>query len=307
MKWAWFLAALAAVALLAAPAHAVTLRDWEVEVVLERDSSVWTAVLRYKENITKSDYFVLGRITDIDVIADELPIKCAVTERVGTSIVCDNVNARKMTYKFRLLEPPGDFRDFSVFRYRQSVTQLTDRFSMTVKLPLGAGLAEDQDLAGTSLKRFEPEWGQQGSDGRRIFVEWAANDPPLGETYDFSIIYESVFPENGLPFTPLVGLILMGLAVGIVILLYMRRSGMREVLPVLTEGERRVVEILLREKKEVDQRSIVRELDYSKSKVSRVVKNLIDRGLVEKIPKGRTNLLKLKKPSETAEKREKTQ
>lgn len=300
MKAGSFLA-LFAVVLVVLPAMAsatVTLRDWETEVVLEEDSSLWTVVLRYKENITKSDYFVLGRVADVDVIADELPIRCQVTERVGTSIVCDNVNARKMTYKFRLLQPPEEFRRLSVFRYRQSMTQITDRFSMIIKLPLGAALAELGDLDGTSLKRFEPGEGHEGSDGRRIFVEWVYNDPPLGQTHDFSLVYESVFP-NELPIVPMIGLLLMAGAVAII--LHLRRSEMREILPVLTEGERKVVEILLREKKEVDQRAVVRELDYSKSKVSRVIKDLMERGLIEKVPKGRTNLLKLKKTGKTDE------
>ncbi len=284
---------------------AVTLRDWEVEVSLEDQSSSWTVVLRYKENITKSDYFVLGKITDVDVIADELPIKCVVTERVGTSIVCDGINARKMTYKFRLLEPPTNFRDFQIFRYRLSITQLTDRFSMVVKLPLGAALVENTKLEGTTLNRFEPTFGSEGSDGRRIFVEWVFNEPQLGLTYDFSVVYEGLLPISEFPFAPVVGLFLIVVAVGAI--LYMRRSEMREILPVLTEGERKVVEILLREKKEVDQRIIVRELDYSKSKVSRIVKNLMERGLVEKTPKGRTNLLRLKRPAKMPEKPAKTE
>lgn len=302
----WVFLVLAAAALFAVPAYAVSIRDWEVEVSLEQESSVWTAVIRYKENITKSDYFVLGKMTDLDVIADELPIKCVVTERVGTSIVCDNINARKMTYKFRLLHSSDTFRNLNVFRYRQSVTQITDRFSMVIKLPLGAALAENSSLEGTTLRRFEPGWGHEGSDGRRIFVEWVVNDPPLGETYDFSVVYESIFPQGWLPFSPFVGLLLMAMAIAAIIL-YSRRSDMREILPVLTEGERKLVEILLREKKDVDQRAVVKELDYSKSKVSRIVKTLMDRGLVEKIPKGRTNLLRLKKPSKTAEKHEKSQ
>jgi len=55
------------------------------------------------------------------------------------------------------------------------------------------------------------------------------------------------------------------------------------------------MEILLREKGEVDQRTIVRETDFSKPKVSRVINDLIERGLVDKISKGRKNLIKLKK------------
>lgn len=292
---------------IALPVHAVNIKEWNVDVLIEEESSLWTVVLRYEENTTKSDYFVLGSITDVDVIADELPIKCMVTERVGTSIVCDNINARKMTYKFRLLQSPSEFSEPNIFNYRirTSITQITSKFSMTVKLPLGAAIVEKSKLEGSGLQRFEPGWGTEGTDGRRIFVQWVINEPKLGETYDFSVVYEKLIPEQEFPFAPIVGLLLIVIAIGAI--LYLRRPDMREVLPVLTEGERKVVEILLREKKEVDQRLIVKELDYSKSKVSRIVKTLMERGLVEKTPKGRTNLLRLRKPSKMTEKSEKSQ
>ena len=57
---------------------------------------------------------------------------------------------------------------------------------------------------------------------------------------------------------------------------------------------------LLREKKDVDQRMIVKEADFSKAKVSRIIQELIKRDLIEKIPKGRNNLIRLKKIRKTA-------
>ena len=50
--------------------------------------------------------------------------------------------------------------------------------------------------------------------------------------------------------------------------------------------------------KQIDQRDVVRETDFSKAKVSRIIKDLEERGLVSKISKGRKNIIKLsmKKP-----------
>ncbi|MBI4896125.1 MAG: hypothetical protein HY832_01095 [Candidatus Aenigmarchaeota archaeon] len=64
-------------------------------------------------------------------------------------------------------------------------------------------------------------------------------------------------------------------------------------MPILTEHERKVLEIVIRDKK-VDQRKVVKETDFSKAKVSRIVQDLLLRGVLEKVRKGRTNILTLK-------------
>ena len=62
----------------------------------------------------------------------------------------------------------------------------------------------------------------------------------------------------------------------------------------MTQNERKVIEILLNEKKDIDQRRIVKETDFSKTKVSRIIQGLVEKDLIEKIPKGRNNLIRLK-------------
>ena len=61
----------------------------------------------------------------------------------------------------------------------------------------------------------------------------------------------------------------------------------------LTDTERKVMEIVMR-KGEVDQREIVRETEYSKAKVTRVIQDMESRGMLEKTRKGRRNIIKLK-------------
>ena len=63
---------------------------------------------------------------------------------------------------------------------------------------------------------------------------------------------------------------------------------------VCSPKERKVIEMLINEKKDIDQRRIVKETDFSKTKVSRIIQNLVDKDLIEKIPKGRNNLIRLK-------------
>jgi len=64
-------------------------------------------------------------------------------------------------------------------------------------------------------------------------------------------------------------------------------------LKMLPQDERKIIEILLKEKK-MDQMHIVAESGLSKVKVSRLLMKLEQRGVVEKLPLGNTNLIKLK-------------
>ena len=86
------------------------------------------------------------------------------------------------------------------------------------------------------------------------------------------------------------------LAGAIMLFMFLRKRSMIDILPILTDSERRVMEILLREKKGVDQRKIVKETEFSKAKISRVIQDLSDRGLVERTRKGRTNIINVKRP-----------
>lgn len=258
----------------------------------------WIVVFRYNESVSRGDYFILSRIENVRVLADDEPVQCFVTGDIGTTILCDNIDAAKITYMFHTTNSASALRNLFVFGQRFSVTQLTGRFSVVVRLPLGTALVEKSRLEGTGLSRFEPSWGREGTDGRRIFVEWIASEPKLGETYAISLVYEQVIIGE-IPVVPIL-LILAGIA-AVIYFTFLRKPNMKDLLPVLTENERKVMEILLKENK-VDQRKLVKDLDFSKPKVSRIIKDLSDRGLVEKTRKGRTNIITLKR----AKKREET-
>jgi len=62
----------------------------------------------------------------------------------------------------------------------------------------------------------------------------------------------------------------------------------------LDKDEKKVLEIILREK-EIIQRKIVSSTNLSKTKVSRIISRLKERGIIEVEKRGRTNLIKLKK------------
>lgn len=67
---------------------------------------------------------------------------------------------------------------------------------------------------------------------------------------------------------------------------------LKRILQVLPEDERKIVELLLANKR-MEQTYIVAESGLSKVKVSRVIAKLEQRHIVEKKPLGNTNLIKL--------------
>ena len=74
-----------------------------------------------------------------------------------------------------------------------------------------------------------------------------------------------------------------------------RRQKVQTVLSVLKKDEKMVLECLIKRKGECKQRQIVRETDFSKAKVSRILMDLEKRGVIKKERRGRTNIVQLKK------------
>ncbi len=265
----------------------------DVQIVINDDKTTdWDVGLFYKENVTKSDFYVLARITAVEVSVNNTFVDCTTTKRdIGTGIICPELPATdKVTYKFHGYDTISNFEGLQIFSQRFPITELVDKITITAKLPLGTAVVEQSKISGTGLQRFEPVWGKEGSDGRRIYVIWERSSPKLGEAINVSIIYEQILDNQaGLIMIPAIG------AMFIILIYIFRKRFAKDIMPILTDNERKVMEIIIREKKDVDQRSIVRETDYSKSKVSRVLRNLENRGLIERFRKGRTNMVKFKR------------
>ena len=277
--------------LLIIPLSKAELVYWDNYVNL--DDKRFNVTFVYDKPIENSDYFVFALARGITVIADDKVVNCKTEDRgIGTSIICEKINASRIVYNFFYADPIQESQGLNIFRYRFAITQPVKNFSISIKLPARNILVDEARLSGTNLRPFEPTFGQVFSDGRDIFVTWYLESPPIGTRLCSSVIYESA--ENGIS---LIGFIILGVIIiaGFAIIIYIRKARFKEILPVLTENKRKVMQILINDNKPVDQRRIVKELDFSKAKVSRIIYDLEKRGLVEKRRKGRTNVLSLKR------------
>lgn len=262
----------------------------------EENIAIFNVTINYIENVEMSDFYTLARIENIRVFKDEEEINCIVEEMpLGTSIVCKNVFSKKVTYTFSATNLIERGKRLNIFSYQIPITTLINKLSVLVKIPLGAIIADEASLEYTGLKPFYPENGIKGSDGRRIFVEWEFENPKLGEAITISTIYEKILKENTnliLIYSALIFIFLFSFT--IIFLIYFRkRKDILKVLPILTDSERIIMEIILKSPENLDQRKIVKATGFSKAKVSRVLKDLEARGLIKREKVGRATKVKI--------------
>jgi len=114
----------------------------------------------------------------------------------------------------------------------------------------------------------------------------------------FSIINGFYTESTGSPLPVITyGMSVVSMIVGaMVILLFQWRINQRQmenVLKILPDEERKIMEVLVKERK-IEQNYLVAETGLSKVTVSRRLATLEQRGILEKRPLGNTNLIKLK-------------
>lgn len=293
MKPLVLLVVIATIMFAAQIAHAdAALSSWSTDVSLDsgRDAT-FEVTFQYNETISVHEYFVRSDIINVQVYADGRRVDCTTQpESVGTTIKCTGLNATEIKYTFMARNIITDQGDMKHFSYRFSVSRITNNFTTIVRLPVGFTIVDPAKLVGTGVQPIEPDTGVSGSDGRRIFITWNLQNPQLGDKLDASIFYE----RTGIDIEQilLVIFVLFLISAVVAIVITFKKRSVKDVLTVLHENERKVVEIIMREK-EVDQRRIVKETGFSKSMISRLVKDLESRGVIKVEKKGRTNKLSL--------------
>lgn len=262
----------------------------------EDNLAIFNVTINYLEDVEMSDFYTLAKIENIHVFKGNEEINCSLEELpLGTSIVCKNIFAKNITYTFSATNLIESGKRLHIFSYQFPITTLMNRLEILIKIPLGAVIADEASLEYTGLKPFYPENGVKGSDGRRIFVEWNFENPKLGEAIRVSAIYEKILKEeDNISLIYLTTIIIVVFSFAIIFLIISRkRKDISKVLPILNDAERVIMEVILESPEVLDQRKIVRATGFSKAKVSRVLKDLEERGLIKREKVGRATKVKL--------------
>ena len=267
----------------------------------EDGTAVFEINIEYPNEMENSDYFIRAKISDIVVKGDSGILDCITEEKdIGTSIVCRNIKEKNVTYSFVAYNLIQEGKKMSIFSYQFPVTDLKKIFEVVVKIPIGTALVEEERLEFSGLKPFYPENGIEGSDGRRIFIRWFFENPKLGENINIIVVYEKIFSSGNEMSYYLIFIIASIFLVSLVFLWSIRNKA-KSIMPILTESEREIMKIIINSKNIIDQRKIVKETGFSKSKVSRILKNLEERGIIKREKVGRSTKVKFvfgKKKSE---------
>jgi uncharacterized membrane protein len=217
----------------------------------------------------------------------------------GSSISCnfygmeeDDRNVRINFYTREAVRPTGNNYEF---RLNFPVPYNTERVFSIVKLPAKAALSEEV----VNQSYFPPD-GSTLTDGRRMMVSWEDMNLTTEDTLSFLVTFEVMDSGGNMWDLTVIGMTSLVVIIMISVAVYMSRGSPKceadvKVLPLLNKDEKKVVDIIARNDGQVRQSVIVKESDYSKAKVSRLIKNLKERGVVDTDPiSGRENKVILK-------------
>jgi len=253
-------------------------------------------IFRFTDEIKEINFPFTGKIEDLNVENGE----CVIKEDINKILQCKPpsrfmVGTIIIKTKFNwdgLVEKRGNISYFSL---DIPILWNTDKVSVIIKLPDKTLLAEKAILP------ISPSRYDIGSDGRRILASWSLKNKNPGDVIPIRIYYESVSPvlpefiDENLVYI-LIFILILIVIVGTLFIFRKVSKKSELVLSVLNENERLVVDIIRKEKKkQVDQRRIVNLSGFSKAKVSRIIQNLQERGVVESERRGRRNKITLKK------------
>ncbi|MFQ6051981.1 MAG: helix-turn-helix transcriptional regulator [Candidatus Hydrothermarchaeota archaeon] len=169
-------------------------------------------------------------------------------------------------------------------------------FSLKVYLPTGASLALTE--VGRGFQAVYPTPTSINTDGHRIIVNWYREKLNPGK--DFRILLIFAFPKEkaGKNYLILVAFII-GIVSGLSVM-YLRFRGDKKrteriLHMVLSEDEQRIYDLIVGFGGETIQSELAKRTDFSKAKLSGILRNLEEKGLIERKPYKKTNIVKLTK------------
>lgn len=236
-------------------------------------------------------YITSADVETIEATIDSEELNCSVeTLALGDEVVCETDRRENFTvnlnYQFSGLGSNGG--EMKTFRYSHPIYRPTQNFNLRVELPEGAGIAQE------GANPISPSDGRVGSDGRTIFVEWEKN-PQIGDTLNFEISYEPLNSVRDyrsiIAIAVLTAILLLGTLAGYRYWMKVNRESVESIYPDLNEDQRDIVELLRENDGEMLQKDVVDSSEYSKAKISGLVSELVDKGVIEKEKEGRSNKL----------------
>jgi len=239
---------------------------------------------------------LIGRIEKFNASSAGFPINCEVNSG-GISYVKCKLNLTQERRTIELNFESYDFvrkiEDKFYFDADFSIGKNVESFFASVKLPEGFALVGEEIKGRLSF----PESATILSDGRRHIIAWKLLNVSKDQSLRLQILYERIQAQSRFSEWFFYSGIFLLILVSIIIFVYVKflRKPEKIILSVLDEFERKVMDAIQQAGGITTQKKVVQATNLSKAKVSRVVKSLVERGLIEVEKLGRTNKLKIVK------------
>lgn len=245
-----------------------------------------TLTIIFSDMNDKLSFNVFGRIENFTVTKNA---KCTI-KILEVSLIDCNLSLTKDNNTVKIGFETNDFvktaENKLYFNGDFSLGKNINESVCLVKLPEGMAVLNNTIF---------PKDANTITDGRRIGVVWSISNVSSGQTLEFQLTYEPVEKASFFQLQQIV-IIVSIVAFVVAFFTYGRMRKPKEViLSVLDDYEKKVIDIITSSGGEVNQKKVVQETNLSKAKVSRIVKDLVARGLIEVQRLGRTNKLKIVK------------
>jgi hypothetical protein len=223
--------------------------------------------------------FLVGIFLISNVLASDYSI--TFTQFEDNLVVIESIDGNETSY---VLENSLEHTSAN-YIFLQEVVSKHDFDNFKVVLNLDKNILVDSE-------QIYPVDGKILSNGEFLTLYWEYSNVSRGEDFAFFVVLrDNSFKIDGILYSFLFTLIF-----GVIIfLLFFLSRGRKKVEKYLLDEERKIIELLSHsDRHESWQRKIQSELNLSKAKTSRLIRNLEARRLIEKIPFGNTNKIRLK-------------
>jgi predicted transcriptional regulator len=266
-----------------------------IDVALEESGRAKVELtITFFEPEKEFEFSILGRMEKFNASSMGIPVDCSLKLNGISEVKCKlNLTQERRTIKLNF--ETNDFvrriGENDYFDADLSLNKNIDNVFASIKLPEGCLVSEEMK-GGLSF----PENVTILSDGRHHIITWKLEDLEETQSLRLQILYEKV-QTSLLSQTFFYAGIFVLVAIFITISIYLKflRKPEEIMLSVLDEFERKVMDAITQAGGTVNQKKVVQATNLSKAKVSRVVKSLAERGLIEVERLGRTNRLKIVK------------
>ncbi len=288
-----------------ASAQEYLFRDYTISIAPDYQGNVVEevsfTVVDLGGNISAVEYAIAAVPSQVRVYDDEGELEVFTEDSTLVVPLRKKLHAgesQRLRFVFTLPGIVSSYRGDSILTMSYVPEVRVVNFTFMVKLPRGSVLVSEQRGAGEAVAAVYPTPERVLTDGEHIIVRWKKWELSPGESFRIFVMYTTVGQKQRSGYA----LVLAGLALGVALtyayFYYQRKrrgeERRRVVKLVLREDEQKIYD-LLTEKGEILQEEIVRRTGFSKAKVSKLVRNLEEKGIIKKEPYRKTNRLILKK------------